>query len=116
MGTASIGHVALLELAHDGRVPPRLRAEAERMDAEAARLRPRTARVRPRIVRLKPKGFVECMARVLVSARSAKGAGTRADLLRTGFSDAEIALYGDRSVARAGEIWNGERSPLSRVA
>lgn len=111
-----IGHVALLELSHDGKVPARLRAEAERMDAEAALLRPRVARVRPRIVRLKPKGFVECMARVLVSARAGKGEGTRGDLLRTGFTPSEIALYGDRSVSRAREIWNRERSPFSRGA
>lgn len=103
MAATGLAARELLELQHDGRIPPDARRDPMGNDLRRWFGLPALPDPHCRIGRiaLKPTGIIEAMARELLRVTRGDAGATAADLKRAGWSADEIALYADEAVARA---------------
>ena len=105
-----VSTVEAVEMQYDGRVPPALRAAAEAIDREAAARKARQTaanggaekfQVRPGLARLSERIGVSLMARVIAECFALRGEVAEQDLLRAGFTAAQIADWRERALSHA---------------
>ena len=91
----------LLQSAIDGHIPAAVWARARELDRIDAATPGRRPAVRLRVKAWKPRGIVARLAGAMIRIRASAGACRAEDLIRAGFTEAEIARHGDAAVAEA---------------
>lgn len=100
----------LLELSTDGRIAPvawraAVQADREQTELELERARGWRCRIRRGSVKFKDSCLVHRMAKDLVATRAMKGVATVRDMVRRGWSIAQIDRLGDEAIAQSERLW-----------
>lgn len=104
-----MNHREIAQASTDGYLAPNVIRLAAARDALARASRP-DPHCRLRVTAWKPQGLIAVMAAELINAAAVRGCGTIRDLRRAGFTDAQIADFGDAAIAAA----RGRRPDLDR--